>query len=266
MTIGEQAQQVTTQDGLRLHARITCPPSPKAVFILCHGLATNCEEHGQFRALRDRATRAGFGVVRFDFRAHGASDGTNEDLRLVGLRRDADAIVQLVDQYFPRGVPTIALGVSFGGAAAVHLTRAARPCAGLVLWYAVVDYRWHYAADSVVAFTQRMRAAKSDADPAWADMPILGTGYYLPSGLIDEVAEDPTPKILRTMTQPVLAYYGSRDTLVDIEPLRRIAAAQPNFDVRIAYGAAHGFILWRPWIVRRTVAWASRVVADRSVR
>jgi uncharacterized protein len=256
----ETVHQVTTADGLRLHALVASPPSPTGVFILCHGLTTNCDEHGQFRSLRDRAVRSGFAVVRFDFRAHGASDGSNEDFRLSGLRTDADAIVELVQERFGLGLPVFALGVSFGGAPATHIMTSPLACAGLAIWYAVVDYQWNYAEDTTVWFTAQMRAARSDTDPSWSGLPVPGTSYHLPAGLLEEVASDPTYSTLRALSQPVLAYYGSRDRLVDVEPMRRLAAERRNVELRIAHGAAHGFILWRPWVVSRTVAWARRII------
>lgn len=257
----ERAHEVATADGLTLHALVAAPPSPRGVLVLCHGITTNRDEHGQFPALRDSGLRAGFGVVRFDFRAHGRSQGTNEQLTMAGYRADADAIIGLVDEQFDRALPTIPVGISFGGAAAVHMANSHRPCAGLVLWYAVVDYRANFGEESPVEFTKMMRAAASDDDPAWAAMPILGTPYYLPQALMDELPDEPTPARLRALGAPLLAYYGSRDKLVAIEPLRRIAAERPDFDLRIAHGAAHGFILWRPWVIKRTVEWASQRVA-----
>ena len=228
--------------------------------MLCHGLSTNCDEHGAFPALREMALRSGLAVVRFDFRAHGQSSGANEDLRLEGMRRDADAVSELIDDELGGELPVVPLGVSFGGAAAVHLAHTRPSCAGLVLWYAVIDYHRNFGPDSPVAFTAQMRAAASGQDPEWSAMPVLGTGYHLPTGLIEELRQDPTPARLSALPLPVLAYYGSRDPLVDVQPVRRVAAERENVELRIAHGASHGFILWRPWVLRHTVRWAARAV------
>ena len=50
-------------------------------------------------------------VVRFDFRAHGASEGTNEELRMSGLHLDAEAILAFVDAQFGHDTPMIPVGV-----------------------------------------------------------------------------------------------------------------------------------------------------------
>lgn len=252
---------LTAADGVQVYALLAVPPDPSAVLLLCHGLTTNRREHGAFDLLSDRAVRAGMAVARFDLRAHGRSGATNEQLTLAGVRRDVEAVLAWLGTELDPAIPTIPVGVSFGGGPAVHAaTLGTRPCAGLVLWYAVVDYLYEYGPDSPVRFTRMMRDARSAGDPPWAAMPVVGTSYYLPAALIAELPSDPTRELLERVTVPVLSYHGTRDWLVDVDPLRRIAAARPNFELRTAWLAGHGFLAWRPWVVHQTVAWAARSV------
>ncbi len=256
---GEEIRTLTSGDGVSIHARLTPLPEPSAVLVLCHGLTTDNNEHGAFTALRTAALRAGLGVVRFDFRAHGRSGGTNEMLRLAGLRADVEAVLRLVDERFGPKAPTIPVGLSFGGAAAVHAARARTPCAGLVLWYAVVDYEWNYGVDSAVPFTRQVRAAGREGLPPWAAFPVLTTNFHFPSGLVTEFKTDSTPETLSELQIPVLYYHGRRDPFVDCEPVRRLARSHRNIELRLVPGAGHGFLAWRPWIVRQTARWAARV-------
>jgi pimeloyl-ACP methyl ester carboxylesterase len=89
-------------------------------------------------------------------------------------------------------------------------------------------------------------------------MPLVGTRYYFPHALVDEFARDHTATTLRGLELPVLAYQGSRDKLVDLAPLRRIASEREGIEIRVVPGAGHGFLLWRRWIVRQTVRWAAQ--------
>jgi pimeloyl-ACP methyl ester carboxylesterase len=260
----ELQQRIRTADGIELRALLSAPADPAAVLLLCHGLTTDGSEHGAFDAISARAVRVGLAVARFDFRAHGCSGGTNEGLRLEGLRNDADAVMSWTRAELGPTIPVIALGVSFGGGAAIHVAATDPACAGLALWYAVVDYEWNYGSASPVAFTHRMRASRHDGDPYWSAMPVLGTSYHLPAGLLAELPSDRTRTLCTALSVPVLAYFGSRDRFVDVTPLRRIAADNPNVDLRIAYGSAHGFVLWRPWVIRKTVDWAVRVAQPGS--
>ncbi len=231
--------------------------------LLCHGLTTDRDEHGAFVALRNAALDAGLAVARFDFRAHGLSGSTNEELSLAGERADADAVAAMVAQELGPEVPMIPLGVSFGGAAATHVAASDHPCAGLVLWYAVTDYEWNYRPDTPVPFTTMMReSADPSRDPSWSAMPLVGTSYFFPAALLEETKADPTYATLDRLNMPVLGWYGSRDGFVGIAPVRRLASTHPNVDLRIAHGAGHGFILWRPWVVRQTVRWAARHAAS----
>lgn len=253
----EHLRRITTADGIELEARLASPPDPRGVLLLCHGLTTDASEHGSFVALRNRALRARLAVVRADFRAHGHSDGTNEQLRLTGLRADVDAVIELIERALPAGLPLIPLGVSFGGAPATHAAATANDAAGLILWYAVVDYKWNFGPDSPCEATRLFRAAANpERDPPWAAMPVVNTEYYFPKALLEEFETDQTLDQLLGLDVPVLGYYGGRDKFVDPGPLRKLASEKPNIDLRVAWGAGHGFLLWRPWVIARTVAWA----------
>ncbi len=263
----ESEHTVATADGIQLRAWLAVPEgdrgSPLATLVLCHGLATDASEHGAFPALRDAALSVGVAVVRFDFRAHGRSGGTNEGLRLAGLRADIEAILSLVDRTIGAQVPIIPLGVSFGGSPAVHAAVTRKPCAGLILWYAVVDHRWNWAPDAPVRFTQLCRsAADPSRDPPWAQMPVVGTSYFFPKAMISEMAEDTAMIELTALELPVLAYQGGRDKFVGAAPLRWLAGERPNVDLRIVPGAGHGFLLWRPWVIRQTISWAVQVARE----
>lgn len=253
----ERHLTVTAEDGVEVHAWLAAPPNPTAGLVLCHGLTMDRDEGGAFTRLRDRALRAGLAVVRFDFRAHGLSGGTNEHFRLEGMRRDVDAVAALLEAEIGAARPLIALGLSFGGAAAVHLAVTAPGCVGLALWYPVVDYEWNYGDASPVAFSQQMRASRQADDPEWSAMPVTVQDFHFPRGLMEEMRADRTLEGLSRLSCPVLAYHGARDPFVDPEPLRRLAATHPNIDLRMLPGAGHGYFLWRPWVIRRTVAWAS---------
>lgn len=261
---GEQTLTIRAADRVPIHTRLTHLDDPTAVLVLCHGLTTDCDEHGAFTALRKAALRAGLAAVRFDFRGHGTSGGSNEGLRLAGLRADVEAVLGLVDEHFGPDVPTIPVGISFAGAAAVHAAQARAPCAGIALWYAVVDYEWNYGVDSTVPFTRKMRAVAKEGIPRWAEFPILTTTRHFPKEMVAEFKTDSTVETLSRLEMPVLSYHGGRDALVDPEPVRRLAASRGNIDLRILPGAGHGFFLWRPWVIRQTVRWSADAAKQRS--
>lgn len=198
-------------------------------------------------------------MARFDFRAHGKSGGSNEHLRIQGLRDDADAVADFAQAELGEELPLVALGVSFGGAPAVHLAATRPQAVGLVLWYAVIDYNWNFGVDARVDGTVMMRRATDPSDPSWSEFPVLGTPYHLPRALLREARADPTPRTLHELNLPLLNYQGSRDSLVDPTPLRAIAAGHTGWTLRTAHGAGHGFIVWRPLVIWHTVRWSLRL-------
>ncbi|RME90423.1 MAG: alpha/beta hydrolase, partial [Verrucomicrobia bacterium] len=124
---GWEKVTLRTPEGLALDARFHPPATPgQPVVLVCHG---NAGHLGHRVELADTLLELGLGVLLFDYRGYGASEGRpSED----GLAIDAETAWQwLID----RGVaPTriLAMGVSLGGGVAVELATR-RPLGGLIL-------------------------------------------------------------------------------------------------------------------------------------
>src|SRR5512139_821266 len=64
-------------DGMRLEAAVHRHAGAAAgAVVLAHGITVDMDEGGMFVSLADRLSEAGFGVLRFSFRGHGGSAGT----------------------------------------------------------------------------------------------------------------------------------------------------------------------------------------------
>lgn len=254
--VAERQDTVTAADGVALQTWLSVPPEPVGLLLLCHGLTTGHHENGSFDKLRVRAMREGLAVLRFDFRAHGESGSDNEHLRLAGMRADVDAVLGRADRELP-DLPVVPVGLSFGGAAAVHAAATHPRAAGLVLWYAVVDYEHNYGTASPVAFSHQMRADVGEATPEWAGMTIAVLGYHFPTELIAEFPSDRTVETLAGLDVPVLSFHGTRDRFVDPEPIERLGREHGHVTARRVPGAGHGYLLWMPWVARRTSRFAA---------
>lgn len=96
-------------DGLRLRGTLTMPPvALGAAAVLVHGGGVTREEGGFFARFAAGLAEAGMPVLRFDFRAHGESDGRPEDLTIAGVANDIRAAVRRVRDWAQRR-PTIVL-------------------------------------------------------------------------------------------------------------------------------------------------------------
>lgn len=102
----------TTNDGLKLHKNQWPVKDPKAILLLVHGLGEHSGRY-EYHQLAESFNEAGFGMVSFDHRGSGRSEGLvahidrftqlTEDLNLVAIQERTD------------GVPFILLSHSLGG-------------------------------------------------------------------------------------------------------------------------------------------------------
>ncbi|MFR8143698.1 MAG: alpha/beta hydrolase [Clostridia bacterium] len=84
----------------------------KSCVIMCHGLKTDREEYGDFTKLSEILVNNGYDTFRFDFRAHGKSDGKDIEMTMEGLKKDLEATLWLVQNEGYSQM--IVLGASFG--------------------------------------------------------------------------------------------------------------------------------------------------------
>lgn len=109
-----------TEDGLALEAVFDGAGDPKAILVFCHphpqmGGTMNAP---LLLAVRDHMIQLGWGVLRFNFRGIGHSEGTAG----IGIeeRKDATAAVEEAKRRYP-DLPVAIAGWSFGAAVAIHV-------------------------------------------------------------------------------------------------------------------------------------------------
>lgn len=85
--------------------------SNKSCVIMCHGLKTDKEEYGDFKKLSEILV-GNYDNFRFDFRAHGQSQGKDMEMTVQALKEDLEATIILIQN---EGYNEICiLGASFG--------------------------------------------------------------------------------------------------------------------------------------------------------
>ena len=99
-------------DGTRLSGTFMRKKPNKSCVIMCHGLKTDREEYGDFTKLSEILVNNGYDTFRFDFRAHGKSDGKDIEMTMEGLKKDLEANLWLVQNEGYSQM--IVLGASFG--------------------------------------------------------------------------------------------------------------------------------------------------------
>ncbi|HEV2121586.1 MAG TPA: alpha/beta hydrolase, partial [Chloroflexota bacterium] len=96
--------------GLRLHGWYVPPRARKAVVMVCHGFGTNRTEGID---VWPWLNEAGYGVLLFDFQAHGESEGR---YTTVGLREveDVHAAIDYLQKREGEDVILLGFGISMG--------------------------------------------------------------------------------------------------------------------------------------------------------
>ncbi len=201
--------------GLLLAGWFVPPLDGKAVAIVCHGFGTNCRE-GQdlLPCLRAR----GYGVLFFDFQAHGSSEGR---YTTVGAREVGDflAAVDYVQRRVGTEVPLVAIGLSMGGAVAIM---AAAQCPAI---RAVV-------ADSPFATLERAVARSFrlflHLPPRVFARPTIWFAERFTGVRVHEVR--PIEAVGLLAPRPLLLIQGTDDEIVDPEDclLLHAAAGEPK--------------------------------------
>ena len=227
-----EAVSFTARDGLPLQGYWMpapgdlpdAPPSAPAI-VLCHGYNGSLDADLKTAPLLNRA---GFGVLAFDFRAHGRSDG---HLVSLGYHERQD-LLGAVDWLQKRGVSRVGvLGFSMGGAVAL----SAAPLHPLI--HVVVADGAFAEVRTLIEGGLRERYKTGPLTPwlAWAMLQAIGWRVAA------NVAQaDPLRVIGELAPRAVLLIHGAQDPYVPMDSIRALyRAARPPKALWVVPEAGH---------------------------
>lgn len=224
---------------LQLCGILTVPQkSTQTCIVLCHGITVEKNEGGVHARLAQKLCDEGFAVFRFDFRAHGESEGDSLDLTLHGEAEDVAAAFTFLTS---KGYTNFGLlGQSFGGYAVVHFA-ATHPqlVAALALWNASLDYesKKHPVTSWQKTYWGEM-AFKRVEEQGFTE--IGSRKYRVGKPLMDEIQRLKPHEELPNIMCPVLFVHGDEDTFVPVEDSMKYANII-GARLEIIKGAEHGF-------------------------
>lgn len=120
----------------------------RGTVVQAHGINTDMDEGGMFRRLAEGLAGEGFGVLRFSFRGHGRSGGTQRGATIAGEMLDLQAAIEAALQRFDRPLSIVA--ASFGAVSTCVSLRYLEPdLRSLVLWNPVLDLQRTFVQPSL---------------------------------------------------------------------------------------------------------------------
>ena len=267
MQPGSASRQVEFRslDGLRLRGTLVVPSSVRGpAVVLVHGGGVTREEGGFFARLASGLAEAGLPSLRFDFRAHGESEGQGEDLTIAGVANDIRAAVTHVREMTGSG-PVGLIGASFGGGiSAFFAARHPDQVRRVVLFNPLLDYKKRFIDDKPEWDGDQISeqaGQKLTAQGFLAHSPTFKLGR----ALLNEIFYLNPRLALSELTVPVpCSCMAPRDTFVPVESSRAAVGQITKAEARLIEidGAQHGFAVHDDPLYRdpQTQQWQASVV------
>lgn len=237
--------------------------------LLVHGGGVTREEGGFFTRLASGLAESGIPALRFDFRAHGESEGRPEELTIAGVANDIRAAAQYLREAAGSG-PVSLIGASFsGGICGLFASHYPAEVNRLVLFNPLLDYKKRFIDDK-----QEWRGDQitEEAGRQLAEHGFLAHSptFKLGRALLNEVFYVKPRQALAGVTVPVLVLHGTRDTFIPIESSRAAVREIAKADARLIEidGAQHGFAVhddpqyrepqtqeWQAFVIQSVTQW-----------
>jgi pimeloyl-ACP methyl ester carboxylesterase len=260
-------------DGLHLAGTVVTPADQlTGAAVLVHGGGATREETGFFARMALSLAKVGVASLRFDFRAHGASEGRQEDLTLAGIVNDIRAAVEQLQLTLGNDAPVNLIGTSFGGGITAYFAaRYPDRVRRLVLLNPLLNYKKRFIDDKPYWQDDRIDEAAGHELSEHGFVAHSPT-FKLGRALLNEVFYVQPHTVLGDIAAPTLFVHGTRDTFVPVES-SRWGVAQIKVEARLIEidGAQHGFAvhddpqyldpqsqLWQAQVIEAVTAWLSQ--------
>jgi alpha-beta hydrolase superfamily lysophospholipase len=231
-----------SRDGLRLRGTLVRPAGPAdSAVVLVHGGGVTRDEGGFFTRLANGLAAAGLPSLRFDFRAHGESEGRQEDLTISGVLNDIYAAVEQVTGVVGAG-PVSLVGASFGGGISAYFAaHHADLLHRVVLLNPLLNYKKRFIDDKPYWCDNRINEEAGD-ELATRGFVAHSPSFKLGRPLLNETFYVQPHRVLGEIEAPTLIVHGTGDTFVPVQSSRdALGQFRCVAELMEISGAQHGF-------------------------
>lgn len=232
--------EYSTSDGFVIRGSLTIPEKPKAFVVLMHGITVNRDEYLNFYVeFSDYLSKKGIASLRFDFRGHGKSKGTSQDVSVIGEILDIKASIKHVRKYWSKKIGVIASSFS-AGPAIMCSTQLASQIQYLALIAPVLDY------EKTFLNPKTDWAKESFTTDALNNLDengylLLDENFKLSPKLIEEFRTIKPYEFLRDLKMPIVLIHGDRDSMVPYAVSAKYSKLNKHIRFARLRNADHGF-------------------------
>jgi len=253
-TLRKAQLKFAAADGVPLDAVAHLPRSDvgRGTIVLVHGMTLDMDEGGMFVRLADRLAAEAFTVVRFSFRGHGNSGGSQRGVTIAGEMLDLDAATSHA------AGPLAIVAASFGAVVTTLSLPYLRQLRSLVLWNPALDLR-HTFIEPELPWGRKNFGPRQQQELHRSGVILIDDTFEVGRVMFQEIERyDPRRGFVESHV-PALVIHGDRDSYVSYD-IAKSAASEQGADFHTIEGSDHGFDspARKEEAIRTTVDWLVR--------
>jgi alpha-beta hydrolase superfamily lysophospholipase len=257
---GSTRVALTSADGVELDAVLHTPAGRErhGCVVQAHGITADLNEGGMYVRLAENLADSGFTVLRFSFRGHGNSHGSQSGVTIAGEMLDLQTAVDVLLR--EHDGPLSIVAASFGAVpVALSLPHLSQQLETLVLWNPVLNLHRTFVEPELPWGLKNFGPRQQEQLHRQGFLLIDGE-FRLGWVLFEEIKRYRPDRAFVTSHTPALVIHGDRDSYVSYEIAKEAAAAQGRCDFHTVQGSDHGFDSpeREKEAVRETVDWLIR--------
>lgn len=235
-----QSTKISSIDGIDLDVvtHSSLHTHPIGGIVQAHGITADMDEGGMFVRLADRLAETGFDVLRFTYRGHGRSGGTQRGVTIAGEMLDLQAALDFAPSKLAK--PLAIVAASFGAVSTCLLLPYIKELHGLVLWNPVLDLKRTFVEPELPWGRCNFNEASIKHLNLHGYL-LLDNSFEIGHVLYEEMKHYNPYRCFVESSIPSLIIHGNRDTYVPYDVSSAACHEQKNCRLYTIEGSDHGF-------------------------
>ncbi len=241
--------------GDKISAKLDWPDDRKvrAWVLFAHGFSIS-KDLKPIRTISKTLVKDGFGMMRFDFTGLGESGGDFSETNFSSNVKDILAAAAYLRKY--RAAPSILIGHSFGGTAALMAAQDIPECKALATIGSPCD-TYHI----VHQFAGQLEEIEEEGE---AQVLLAGRPFVIKEQFLDDVANQNMGKAIANLSRALMVFHSPQDRVVGIQNASHIYSEARHPKSFVSLDNADHLLLKNPddavYVARVITAWASRYI------